>query len=84
MPLTAKGQDILTAMTRTYGSEEKAKSVFYAMKNAGKLTGVDEADPPEPKGLEERLDEAIDVLGAMGDAGDAGDAKTDKGDAAAV
>ncbi len=43
MPLTAKGEKVMTAMRESYPSEEKAKSVFYAMKNAGKLTGVDTA-----------------------------------------
>lgn len=41
MPLTSKGQEILKSMEKTYGSEEKAKSVLYASKNAGKITGID-------------------------------------------
>jgi len=41
MPLTAKGEEIMAAMVKEYG-EEKAKEVFYASKNAGKITGVDE------------------------------------------
>ena len=43
MPLTAKGQTILGNMMDTYrnkGGAKKAKSVFYAMINAGKLKGV--------------------------------------------
>ena len=40
MPLTAKGEEILSAMQKQYGSE-KGKSVFYASKNAGTITGVD-------------------------------------------
>lgn len=40
MPLTVKGAKILEQMKRTYKSAKKAKSVFYAMINAGKLTGV--------------------------------------------
>lgn len=40
MPLTAKGQKILAAMQKEYG-EEEGKRVFYASKNAGKITGVD-------------------------------------------
>ena len=43
MPLTAKGQEILSAMRETYPSEEKAKEVLYASKNAGKITGIDSA-----------------------------------------
>jgi hypothetical protein len=40
MPLTRKGKTILAQMTKSYGSAEKAKEVFYAMVNSGKLTGV--------------------------------------------
>ena len=40
MPLTAKGRKIRKSMGKTYGPE-KAKQVFYASKNAGKITGVD-------------------------------------------
>jgi hypothetical protein len=40
MPLTAKGEKILSAMQEEYG-EEKGEQVFYASKNAGKITGVD-------------------------------------------
>lgn len=41
MPLTAKGRKVLASMRKTYGSEKKAKSVFYAMINAKKLKGVE-------------------------------------------
>ena len=40
MPLTAKGREIKSAMTKQYG-EEKGESVFYASKNKGTITGVD-------------------------------------------
>ena len=40
MPLTAKGSKIMLAMDKTYHSKEKAKQVFYASANAGKITGV--------------------------------------------
>lgn len=43
MPLTKKGEEILAAMIKEYG-EKKGKEVFYASKNAGKITGVDTAD----------------------------------------
>ena len=43
MPLTSKGEEILSNMTKTYGSSEKAKQVLYASKNAGKISGVDRA-----------------------------------------
>lgn len=40
MPLTKKGKKILKNMEKTY-SKKKAKQVFYAMINEGKLTGVE-------------------------------------------
>lgn len=40
MPLTKKGEKIMGAMAKEYGPD-KAKRVFYASKNAGKITGVD-------------------------------------------
>lgn len=50
MPLTSKGEKIMHAMQEQYG-EEKGKSVFYASKSAGKISGVDEAaEPKEPAG----------------------------------
>ncbi len=41
-PLTEKGERILNEMKKNYGSEKKAKEVFYASKNAGKISGVDQ------------------------------------------
>ena len=41
MPLTPKGHEIMAAMRKSYGSEKKAKQVFYASRNAGKIAGVD-------------------------------------------
>jgi hypothetical protein len=40
MPLTPKGQKIMANMQKEYGAE-KAKRVFYASRNAGKIIGVD-------------------------------------------
>jgi len=40
MPMTKKGKKILSSMEKTYG-KKKAKQVFYASKNKGKITGVD-------------------------------------------
>jgi len=40
MPLTEKGKKIMASMRKTYPNEEKAKEVFYASENAGKITGV--------------------------------------------
>jgi len=41
MPLTKKGEQIMAAMEKTYHNPKKAKEVFYASRNAGKITGVD-------------------------------------------
>lgn len=41
MPLTDKGAEIKGAMAKEYG-DKKGEQVFYASKNAGKITGVDE------------------------------------------
>lgn len=43
-PLTAKGEKILHNMEKEYGGTKKGKSVFYASKNKGTISGVDEAD----------------------------------------
>lgn len=40
MPLTEKGKEILANMVKEYG-EEKGKEVFYASRNAEKISGVD-------------------------------------------
>jgi hypothetical protein len=57
MPLTAKGEEIKSAMEKTYG-KEKAERVLYASKNAGTISGIDalmervdaERDPKEKEG----------------------------------
>lgn len=46
MPLTKKGKDIMKSMKRTYSSDKKAKQVFYASRNAGKIKGVDPESMP--------------------------------------
>lgn len=48
MPLTEKGKEIESAMEQRYGAK-KGESVFYASKNAGKITGVDSV--PEHRGV---------------------------------
>ena len=40
MPLTKKGQKIMTNMKKEYGNK-KGKSVFYASKNKGNIKGVE-------------------------------------------
>ena len=40
MPLTKKGESILSSMVREYGAK-KGKSVFYASINKGKITGAE-------------------------------------------
>ena len=45
MPLTPKGKSILLEMYKTYkdkGGAKKAKSVFYASINAGKIKGAEQ------------------------------------------
>ncbi len=41
MPLTKKGEKIMSSMRETYKDPKTAKRVFYASRNAGKITGVD-------------------------------------------
>jgi hypothetical protein len=40
VPLTKKGRKIMRAMTRRYGAK-RGRSVFYASRNKGRITGVD-------------------------------------------
>lgn len=40
-PLTSKGSEVMKSMQKTYGSEQ-GKRVFYASRNAGKISGVDQ------------------------------------------
>ena len=42
MPLTAKGERILKAMVASYGKAD-GERIFYSSKNAGTITGVEEA-----------------------------------------
>jgi hypothetical protein len=41
MPINSKGREIMANMKRQYGSDKKAKQVFFASKNKGKITGVE-------------------------------------------
>jgi hypothetical protein len=42
MPLTRKGKKILRSMRSSYGSDKKAKEVFYSSINSGKIQGAEE------------------------------------------
>lgn len=42
MPLNKKGKEIMANMEDTYHSKKKAKEVFYASKNKGKITDVED------------------------------------------
>ena len=55
MPLTAKGNEILSHLEKEYG-EEKGKQVLYAGKNKGTFTGIDAA-----------LDRVVDAILADAD-----------------
>lgn len=65
MPLTDKGEKILENMKENYG-EEKGTSVFYASKNAGKITGVD-AMADDDKKKDQEPDEPTKAKVAAGD-----------------
>lgn len=56
MPLSRKGQKIMSAMQETYGDPGKAKQVFYASRNKGTITGVDpESKRPLPSRKKKQL-----------------------------
>jgi hypothetical protein len=63
MPLTEKGQKIKSAMVEKYGAK-KGEEVFYASKNAGKITGVDRADrvPLEEGKSKETINKNVNKL----------------------
>ena len=61
MPLTKKGNEIMANMEREYGPK-KGESVFYASKNAGKISGVDSALQPTyrvDRGVLRNFDETV-------------------------
>ena len=64
MPLTAKGEKIMSAMVEKYGAE-RGKEVFYKSKNAGTISGVDEGDAAvTPSSLQMQVDALTDKLAA--------------------
>ena len=50
MPLTEKGEKIKGAMEKEYGPK-KGEEVFYASKNKGTISGVDEEVPEQLIGM---------------------------------
>jgi hypothetical protein len=60
MPLTAKGEEIKSALQKEYGAE-KGERVLYAGKNKGTFTGIDSATMT-------RLADAVDGLARRFDA----------------
>lgn len=54
MPLTAKGEEIKSALQKEYGSK-KGEQVLYAGKNKGTFTGIDAADNPKTKQLIDKI-----------------------------
>lgn len=42
MPLTEKGQKIMSSMKRQYG-DKKGEQVFYASRNKGRIEGVEKS-----------------------------------------
>jgi hypothetical protein len=68
MPLTSKGKEIRSALVKEYG-HDKGRQVFYAMKNEGKITGVDDAHiAPHLKGIITKLRDGAIALTARMDA----------------
>ena len=74
MPLTSKGEKILSNLIEEYGSKEKGEQVLYAGKNKGTFTGIDSI----PAGLDEagnldrrqsaaELKAVVDALGCAAD-----------------
>jgi len=53
MPLTEKGNKIMAAMKKQYGSK-RGESVFYASRNKGIIKGVDPESKPK-KSLKHRM-----------------------------
>jgi len=67
MPLTGKGEEIKSALTKEYGAE-KGEQVLYAGKNKGTFTGIDcdkigrIADAVN--NLQQRFDAIVDAVSA--------------------
>ena len=61
MPLTEKGRKIMNNMQRTYGGK-KGEQVFYATRNAGKITGVEETSARKSTGARVELMKLATIL----------------------
>lgn len=66
MPLTAKGEKIMSSMKSEYG-DKKGKEVFYATKNKGEIAGVD-SDNSFKKGdrVKDQHGETFEVISSNG------------------
>jgi len=64
MPLTAKGEEIKSALVKEYG-EKKGEQVLYAGKNSGTFTGIDSMNRDARFDLATRR---MDAIGARMDA----------------
>lgn len=63
MPLTKKGNEIMSSMKKTYKNMKKAKQVFYASKTAGKIKGVDKTENPKQT---KKVNPVLSVAGKKG------------------
>lgn len=69
MPLNSKGEKIMGNMRKEYGPH--AQEVFYASRNAGKISGVDAAEVDEIIGKVNALSARADAMSRL-DAGGTG------------
>ena len=60
MPLTEKGKKIKAAMVAKYGPE-KGEEVFYASKNKGTITGVDDAKSDDNQHMGFTAGQAVEI-----------------------
>jgi hypothetical protein len=81
MPLTSKGEEIKSAMTKEYGTA-KGERVFYASKNKGTISGVD-AEPPIPADYATKLDAVASAMVRLGSRMDALCSRLDADDTSA-
>jgi hypothetical protein len=63
MPLTENGKEIRSSLVKEYG-HDRGRQVFYAMKNKGKITGVDD-DTGKPTPVEQLVSECDSLISRM-------------------